>query len=43
VSVLSIIYLVTVVLVALYGANALLLAALYLHRRRQPTSPAPEP
>jgi cellulose synthase/poly-beta-1,6-N-acetylglucosamine synthase-like glycosyltransferase len=43
VSVLSIIYLVAVVLVALYGANALLLAALYLRRRRQPTSPALEP
>ncbi|MBN1138614.1 MAG: glycosyltransferase [Anaerolineae bacterium] len=42
-SVLSIVYLVAVVLVALYGANALLLAALYLHRRRQPASPAPEP
>jgi len=43
VSVLSIIYLVAVVPVALYGANALLLAALYLRRRRQPTSPALEP
>ncbi len=43
VSVLSIIYLVAVILVALYGANALLLAALYLYRRRQPASPAPEP
>jgi len=42
-SVLSIIYLVAVVLVALYGANALLLAALYLHRRRQPASQVHEP
>jgi len=31
------------VLVALYGANALLLAALYLYRRRQPAGPAPVP
>jgi cellulose synthase/poly-beta-1,6-N-acetylglucosamine synthase-like glycosyltransferase len=43
VSVLSIIYLVAAVLVALYGANALLLAALYLRRRRQPASPALDP
>jgi len=43
VSVLSVIYLFAVVLVALYGANALLLAALYVRRRRQPVRPAPEP
>lgn len=42
-SILSLVYLVLVVLVALYGANALLLAALYLYRRRQPARPAPEP
>ena len=41
--VLSIVYLVAVVLVALYGANALLLVALYLRRRRQPPQPVPEP
>jgi cellulose synthase/poly-beta-1,6-N-acetylglucosamine synthase-like glycosyltransferase len=41
VSVLSIIYLLAAVLVALYGGNALLLAALYLrHRADRPTRPA---
>jgi maltodextrin utilization protein YvdJ len=33
VSALSIIYLITALVVALYGANALMLAALYLRRR----------
>lgn len=42
-SILSAVYLITMMMVALYGANALLLAALYLHRRRQPASPALEP
>jgi cellulose synthase/poly-beta-1,6-N-acetylglucosamine synthase-like glycosyltransferase len=43
VSVLSIVYLIAAVLVALYGANALLLAALYLrHRADRPLQP-PEP
>jgi cellulose synthase/poly-beta-1,6-N-acetylglucosamine synthase-like glycosyltransferase len=44
VSVLSIIYLIAVVLVAIYGANALLLAALYLRQRtdRPNQPPAPE-
>jgi len=42
--VLSIIYLVAALLVALYGANALLLAALHLRRRKEdsPQPPAPE-
>jgi cellulose synthase/poly-beta-1,6-N-acetylglucosamine synthase-like glycosyltransferase len=43
VSVLSFLYLIAAVLVALYGANALLLAALYLrHRAARPKQP-PEP
>jgi cellulose synthase/poly-beta-1,6-N-acetylglucosamine synthase-like glycosyltransferase len=43
VSLLSIVYLVAVVFVAAYGANALLLAALYLRRRQRPSDPAPGP
>ncbi len=42
-SVLSIVYLAAVLVVALYGANALLLAALYLRRRRDRVPQAPEP
>ncbi len=42
-SLLSIIYLVAALAVALYGANALLLAALYLGRRRDHSPQAPEP
>ena len=42
-SVLSIIYLITALMVALYGANALLLAALYLLRRRDHSPQVPEP
>ena len=43
-SVLSIIYMIAALLVALYGANALLLAALHLRRRqeRSPQPPVPE-
>jgi len=43
VSVLSIIYLITALVVALYGANALLLAALYLRRRSDHSPQVPEP
>lgn len=42
-SVLSVIYLVAALLVALYGANALLLAALYLRRRADDSTLPPEP
>lgn len=42
-SVLSIIYLLAALVVALYGANALLLAALYLRRRRDHPPQVPEP
>ena len=43
-SVLGIVYLVAALAVAFYGANALLLAALYLRRRREgaPHTPQPE-
>jgi cellulose synthase/poly-beta-1,6-N-acetylglucosamine synthase-like glycosyltransferase len=43
VSVLSIVYLVAALAVALYGANALLLAALYLRRRGESAPRAPQP
>jgi cellulose synthase/poly-beta-1,6-N-acetylglucosamine synthase-like glycosyltransferase len=43
VSVLSIVYLIAVLLVAFYGANALLLAVLHLRRRTDHPTPAPEP
>jgi cellulose synthase/poly-beta-1,6-N-acetylglucosamine synthase-like glycosyltransferase len=43
VSVLSFIYLVAALLVALYGGNALLLAALYLRRRQDRPDQPPEP
>ncbi len=42
-SVLSVVYLVAALSVALYGANALLLATLYLRRRREHLPPVPEP
>ncbi len=42
-SVLSIIYLIAAVLVAIYGANALLLATLYLRHRTERPSQPPEP
>ena len=42
-SVLSVVYLVAALAVAFYGANALLLAALYLRRRRESAPLAPEP
>lgn len=42
-SVLSIVYLVAALAVALYGANALLLAALYLRRRGESAPRAPQP
>jgi hypothetical protein len=41
--VLSILYLIAALLVALYGGTALLLATLYLRRGREPVSPPPEP
>jgi cellulose synthase/poly-beta-1,6-N-acetylglucosamine synthase-like glycosyltransferase len=43
VSILSIVYLVAALSVALYGGNALLLAALYLRRGREPSPQAPQP
>jgi cellulose synthase/poly-beta-1,6-N-acetylglucosamine synthase-like glycosyltransferase len=43
VAVLSIIYLIAALLVALFGGNALLLAALHLRRRKACSSQAPEP
>jgi cellulose synthase/poly-beta-1,6-N-acetylglucosamine synthase-like glycosyltransferase len=43
VSVLSIVYLMAALLVALYGANALLLAALFLRRRDDGAARPPEP
>jgi len=43
VSVLSVVYLVAALAVAFYGANALLLAALYLRRRRDSVPHAPQP
>jgi cellulose synthase/poly-beta-1,6-N-acetylglucosamine synthase-like glycosyltransferase len=43
VSIPSLIYLISALLVALYGANALLLAALYLRRRRERSPQAPPP
>jgi cellulose synthase/poly-beta-1,6-N-acetylglucosamine synthase-like glycosyltransferase len=43
VSVLSVAYLIAALLVALYGANALLLAALYLRRRADDAVQPPEP
>jgi cellulose synthase/poly-beta-1,6-N-acetylglucosamine synthase-like glycosyltransferase len=43
VSVLSVVYLAAALAVAFYGANALLLAALYLRRRRDSISQVPEP
>jgi cellulose synthase/poly-beta-1,6-N-acetylglucosamine synthase-like glycosyltransferase len=43
VSFLSLIYLIAALVVALYGANALLLSALYLRRRRDRPPQAPEP
>jgi cellulose synthase/poly-beta-1,6-N-acetylglucosamine synthase-like glycosyltransferase len=43
VSVLSVVYLVAALAVAFYGANALLLATLYLRRRRESAPLAPEP
>jgi cellulose synthase/poly-beta-1,6-N-acetylglucosamine synthase-like glycosyltransferase len=43
VSVLSIVYLIAALSVALYGGNALLLAALYWRRRGQAPAPPPEP
>ncbi len=42
-SVLSVVYLVAVLAVAFYGANALLLAVLYLRRRRDRVPVAPQP
>ena len=42
-SVLSIVYLAAALTVAFYGANALLLAILYLRRRRDSVAQAPEP
>ncbi|HSJ53905.1 MAG TPA: glycosyltransferase [Anaerolineae bacterium] len=42
-SILTIAYLAAALLVALYGGNALLLSALYLHRRRQCPKQPPEP
>ena len=42
-SVLSVVYLVAALAVAFYGANALLLAALYLRRRRDSAPHAPRP
>jgi len=43
VSVLSLVYLLAALAVAFYGANALLLAALYLRRRRERVPLAPQP
>jgi cellulose synthase/poly-beta-1,6-N-acetylglucosamine synthase-like glycosyltransferase len=43
VSILGFVYLIAALSVALYGANALLLAALYLRRRRERPLQAPEP
>ena len=42
-SVLGVVYLVAALAVAFYGANALLLAALYLRRRRESAPHAPQP
>ena len=42
-SVLSVIYLIAAVLVAIYGANTLLLAGLYLRHRADRPSEPPEP
>ena len=42
-SVLSIIYMIAALLVALYGANALLMAALHLRRRKESSPQPPEP
>jgi len=43
VSVLGVVYLIAALLVALYGANALLLAALHLRRRKEGPRSAPQP
>jgi len=42
-SILSIVYLIAALLVAVYGGNALLLATLYLRRQREHTNQPPEP
>ena len=43
VSVLSVVYLIAAVLVAIYGANAVLLAVLYLRHRSDSSPQSPEP
>jgi len=42
VSLLGIVYLIAALLVALYGANALLLTGLHLRRRKEPPAPTPD-